>query len=1050
MKSRQKKRLISETSVETLESQLKQLRDMPIFNFTFFNELIDQYSSQVNSEDSGQRILPLSVNWIKKQKSLLRELLEIKSKEYVEDFLKRELLSKARTGLRDSGKQSFVYMVASKFLDEESPLHQNKPGKSTFFLKNDGKAILPEKSKKVNTEGAEDLNSDDPTFGENNFRVILSPKKGASKPLFKEGAMPPSSRRNGSRGEQSSMQLIDNSLNENLLPEMFLVSSKNPSNERVSIPKVEPVNPSQDKQIFYKRPNLTLSNTKISTSKCLFPRTPQQLSKEKLFVTWMLFEKEVLRSPDLCNFTKGSLSRQFILQINWMGQKIMLEDFETRESVLIKERLQRDKELGLARQKLKFEREEKRGLREEIQRHKERGARQQGEVDSLIDKLNRLKREKLANLQVETRLKSEATQDQKDREKLEFENRQLLAELEKLEREFEEQRERQVSEVHGQRDLVEKINELEMGLRRAEKQLDIERREKKIIEEELESKIGILLENNDAQIRGQEELMRKNKERVSEFSRQVSELKFRLSRRESEGVFYQSRVEQLQGDLREARAAYDKVKCIMKNFKKGFHYYREKSNQRDKDGPGDPCFDFPKGHSTRHSLSHLEQSRGNLAQSSNEFFTLRDKKSPHPFQYRSSQNEIMMKKKNRLIHERGVKLKSLLELKGLSQGSRRNQFLNKLDDKAKSKKFAEPFGCEEGGRLKKGRSYSLSQSNHSLPGEEYYEEAFRQKCESRVLKEQKSADLTQPRQSLESMHTTSSQQMVMPFDSVCIQTSSVNPSSAKPNHRESMASSKKDLSNLKFIESESHNRQFSTTLENNSHRPRPTLNSTLDNERLKSSNFYRMPETFDPNELKTQKEIESENVFSQRNFKKVKSHSYRSANTQSAQDSGVGKQGHFTFQLNKNSLFAGNLKQPFAKSTKHKDKYKKGPSRINHRNYFLRNRHSIGGLRQIYTREKLNKHNYVNYKQRAKENLVRRQRTEGSIKSSTRSAFSSKKRRNLMRLVNTNQRRFIDRMQKKYQPNISGEMEISINRDSFINIKKNGHKNSFNIKFEIG
>jgi hypothetical protein len=262
---------------------------------------------------------------------------------------------------------------------------------------------------------------------------------------------------------------------------------------------------------------------------------------------------------------------------------------------------------------------------------------------------------------------------------------------------------------------------------------------------------------------------------------------------------------------------------------------------------------------------------------------------------------------------------------------------------------------------------------------------------------------------------------------------------------------KKDNSNTNIIEFEKESHRYSTTLENHSKGLKQLRYSTNENEQLLGNKNFTKGETYDSNTQKTQKEIENSYVLSLRNKKHPKSISQRSIKHKQNIFLKQQDRNNVTFKVNDNSIFKNDyVSERKSNQSKRRSLLRESCSDSKRNSYFLKNRHSLGNYypNGMIPKNTVKRRSEVKCASKSKENWGVKNPGFGSFQKQ-KSFYGSKKRRNLMRLVNTSQKRFIDRMQRKYNSNFSGELEISLNRKNIGSIQKSQFKNSFNIKFEI-
>ena len=1046
MSSGPNNRLISETSVETLESQFKKLKKQPIFNYSHYNDLLEQVRENLAQDQPDSKTDQSQINWLKSQRTFLRELLSHKCKTFVEDFLTRELRIQRQRPVRDSIKQSFVFTVASKFMDEDSP-NNAFPGKSAFFGANKSSAQNNRESQSNHPESIRKL--EEPTFRENNLMFVTQPKKRTSQPVVRiTEAVTRDSCEAIDPG--SSLKMIQNSFDQNTLPEMFLFSSK-PQSKRQSQTKETPHQPHFPKDLlseqgtFHKKPSLSLSNGNFSVSNGVFPRTPQQSAKEKLFITWLVFERDHLSRDDLCEVTKGGLSWEFIRQVNWHGQKIMLEDFESRESGLIRSKGRNDKQVGLLRQKVEFAEEMKRDLEEKVQKLTKKNKRQQIKLDELCNRVRELRREKK---QVGKRAEENGKDPETEKgghRKQEEENDTLKQELVKVKKELERMQKNQRPKPRKDQELQHKLERLKAERCELMRTVELERRENMILQKELESKLEMLVETNQHHARKNESLIAESKQHRVRSNKKLTQLRFDLANVSTENSNLRKNVQALEMKIHEMNMSHDKVRAVMRNFRKGFHYYREKSNQRDRDGIRDPFF-VPERVSHRDKVSDSEGHFGG-ADWSTRFFTLRSRDSSRKFESKEHSGYNKVLRKNRLIHQKGVKLSSLLGLDRLARVKQNDHFFSKLKMNNGLNNLG--FGSKKRIVRFSGRERHSSQPDNQAFG------MHESKLQKYIDVESKTDNAVIPDSSKYRHSRSSFNSPSVVSRSGQVKTETYGKCRFIENDRERGLITKgkseyfdhtnyyePDLADLN-----SDLKQFSNTLENNSKKFPINSFQVGQNQREKSSRFLKK-HLSDGKSKNSQKSVQTHFDLQARAQLKNRVEVTKKAFYISPESDKILNREYFDSKF---VLQSGSCRKTETQRNESLFEKKRNSNPPRRANYFLKNRHSVGSHSHLKfgmnpNRELVAK---VNRSQEMVQNENKIRQLQGSVRSGKKSLFMSKKRRNLLQLVNTNQRRFISRMKKKYSSGVSGEFEISLNSRQFKKLGHIGNKNSLNIKFDI-
>ena len=668
-----------QTMHTSFEAQLKLLSHGPIFNYTHQNDILEKLLISPQTIESANNKTHCKVAWAKLQRNRLTELLVDKSRSLVENFLKKHFSRQSPTPVDTRSKQSFVFTVASRFLDQPSP-KANAPGKSRFCTETVTTRLQKKAhSKEIETRARANWQAQHSTLGDDR----RTSKRSAENSLIQLTSSERHSRRGSdSRKHSNSPNLIRKSLNRSNFPNMFLLSGKENfgaqagPTRKAGRGRKKPKSPGPDsRQLAESTANLSLSRANLARSKWLVDaagESPTGACREKLFMAWLTFEREHLSRADLCAVTKGLLSREFIRQVNWRGQKIMLEHYEARQSRHIRSQACADKQMALLQQKAEFAELQKNELQEQLGLLKKRQQNLHAQAEQKGLELRRLRAENRQLADLSKRQGRELADRQAQQDKWRRQLEALRDELAGARKKLEDQKQ-EAQKLSVLREETVRLQQEKAGLAA---KLESRRKEFETVHSQFKSKIADLERSQARQVQHNQQLKDEQRRHRQDNKAKLRRLKAELEKVISEKAHLVGEIEQAKQRAHRMQRAHAETKAVMRNFRKGFHYYRQKSNKRDQQRGRDPSF------ITEHSRDN-HGDRGSLGRR-----TCCEKPLTSPNANRELVKHVQMqaglqsskgqRMKHHLIHDKGLKLSSLFGLDGLRNGRKRADFLNKL------------------------------------------------------------------------------------------------------------------------------------------------------------------------------------------------------------------------------------------------------------------------------------------------------------------------------------------------------------------------------------
>ena len=322
-----------------------------------------------------------------------------------------------------------------------------------------------------------------------------------------------------------------------------------------------------------KRPPSSISVTTM-------PKLKLGPSKEVIMMCWLHFNKEILLKSHLCDTTKGQLSQEFVRQLSGDVERAMLEEFETRQSGLIVDRLERDKKHSLLRQKLGFAEEEKQNLTHQMKNLKRMNADLQEEIDTMLES--------------ERRALSEVSEANRQLKQAQNQISKHISQISKLEADIKKVNER---ELNLENEMFKEKNELQnknLNLKSKEDEIRLLRGQLadqnggyKTQQEQLESEIerlqeqlGMLVQSERQEIRTLRQAHSQTLSELKSCREKYQLVKLRSKRLDQSERRVLRELDHTKSRLEQSKLSKENIRGLMGNFRKGYHFYRDLCNRR--------------------------------------------------------------------------------------------------------------------------------------------------------------------------------------------------------------------------------------------------------------------------------------------------------------------------------------------------------------------------------------------------------------------------------------------------------------------------------------
>ena len=424
----------------------------------------------------------------------------------------------------------------------------------------DTRITVPTKSKKAsnqhnqsknyfkNTEETGSANSDVLKFDEmdNTKRTEYPSASPKRNPKHSTPNSPKADLSDLSEGDNTSF--IEKSLGCNQLPEMFV-------------------------HLQTKRPPSSISVTNM-------PKRKSGPSKEVIMMCWLHFNKEILLKNALCDKTKAELSREFVSQISGDVERAMLEEFETRQSGLIVDRLEKDKKHSLLRQKLGFAEEEKQNMTHQVKNLKRMNADLQDEIDTMLESERRALSQVSEASQQLTKAQTQISKQINQISKLEADIKQINERESNLENEmFKEKNELQNKNLNLKakedeiRLLKTQLADQNGGYITQQEQLESEI-------ERLQEQLGMLVQSERQEIRTLRQAHSQTLSELKSCREKYQLIKLRSKRLDQSERRVLRELDHTKSRLEQSKLSKENIRGLMGNFRKGYHFYRDLCNRR--------------------------------------------------------------------------------------------------------------------------------------------------------------------------------------------------------------------------------------------------------------------------------------------------------------------------------------------------------------------------------------------------------------------------------------------------------------------------------------